>query len=220
MNRIYLIILSLLPLMVWAIPTDSIMNVQDAFIAIPQSRLSILPESVRRDMVDYLSVDSMPTLRNVYMGECRVTKSAPDFLEVQLTKVTTLQVKQLDRKKGQPIFMTIYTIAGDGMAADSTVEFYDSSMQPLDASKIMKTPDPKKFWDIPKDSPLSLKDLMEMVPFYTIEYSTAPGSNEVKGRFTMTDVMTQEKAKEITPFLRPAPIWQWDGKGMRHDASR
>lgn len=191
---------------------DTATNVIDAFLAIPASELGILPHNTRLDMIDYLAVDSLVHARNLYRGESWIKRIAPGYMEIHLTEVSDLTIKRLPGKKGEPVFMTIYTVSGEGTAADSSVKFYNCVMDELDCEKIMKTPDPKKFWHVPKDSGVDLKTLMAEVPFYTIEYTASADDDNLTGRLTMDSYLTQEVSREVSPYLVKKIVWSWDGK--------
>lgn len=195
---------------------DTVTDVRAAFLALPASSdLLILPPAKRQDMLDYLSVDSLAPVRNAFQGESRITEYTPGYLALRLTGVSTLQIKELTGGNGEKIFMTIYTVSSENVAGDSTVKFYDMFMTPLDAEKIMKTPDPSLFWvnaDGKTPDKRTLEEMMQEVPFYTVEYSASPSDDRLIGKLTMEKFLTVETTEKVKPYLRHSLIWRWNGK--------
>ena len=221
---------------VQSIESDSVSSyeiIAKAFRLIPDRDLDILTKPVRQDMVIYMENDSIYKARNIYTGFSWIEKMTPDYMSVHLTDVSNLQIKRLSTKKaGNPLIMTIYTIAGDSDTADSTIKFYtladpasgDATLTELPLKKYFKLPDPKCFYDMKaggKDSSkdkMTLKDILEEMPFHTVAYTISPDSDQLTGYLTMSNYLTLESRKLIDPYIRPELKWYWDGKSFKmHD---
>ena len=188
-----------------------------AFLEMPQQDIDLLTRSMRQDMLDYMQLrDSVYKKANIYMGLSWIERLTPDYIQVHLSDVSSLQIRLLDRKGSSlPVVMAIYTIDdGDG-TADSTVSFFDNDMKPLPTSKFLRLPDPKDLYDIPKDAPLSLRDIEEIMPFATIKYTVNPESGRITGTLTSANRLTVEEAEKVKPYLRKELLWDWDGKRYR-----
>lgn len=199
-----------------AIATDTITAAR-AFLEMPQQDIDLLTRSMRQDMLDYMQLrDSVYKKANIYMGLSWIERLTPDYIQVHLSDVSQLQIRLLDRKGSSlPVVMAIYTIDdGDG-TADSTVSFFDNDMKPLPTSKFLRLPDPKDLYDIPKDAPLSLRDIEEIMPFATIKYTVSPESGRITGTLTSANRLTVEEAEKVKPYLRKELLWDWDGKRYR-----
>lgn len=194
-----------------ATATDTI-TAAEAFIKIPYTELDLLGESQRRDMIDYMQADSIRKTPNVFMGLSWIEEMTADYMRVHLTDASNLQIKVLNlRKGGVPIVMTIYTVGAENNTVDSTIKFYDNSMNPLQASKFFRLPDPKEFFNINNGSKISYKELEEILPFYTISYTIPSSSDILTARLTITDHLTLEAAEKIKPYLRQQLQWEWNG---------
>lgn len=196
---------------------DSLVNdVVIAFLELPDKYLAILPLDARMYMVNYLEEDSLVTVRNFYGGESRITEYKPGYMRVQLTKVSSLQLKQLPYRKGS-LFMAIYTVASDKVAPDSELLFFDSAMQELKREKFFPTPDPGCFWNIPDDREEreKFKEKLAEVPFYAVEYFASPTDDNLTGRVSSISFLPEEQKRELMPQLRDSLSWSWDGKRYR-----
>lgn len=197
-------------------PADTI-TAATAFLRIPQQELDLLSLSMRQDMLDYMQQrDSVYKKANIYRGLSWIETLKPDYISVHLSEVSSLQIKLLPLKgSGLPLVMTVYTIDDGNGTADSTVSFYDNSMRPLPTGKYLKTPDPKDFYDIPKDAPVSRHDMEEAFPFYTFCMKVDPESGNLTGELTSANMLTLEQSELLKPYLRTALHWDWTGKNFR-----
>lgn len=186
-----------------------------AFVEMPALVLDLLPKDTRLDMLDFYDVDSVWQAKNEFGGNSSLQTVAPDYLKVKITPVSDLQIKVLRNSKGNDVVMTIYTTGDDEGSRDSEVRFYDTSMQELDARKYFEAPRLRDFFEIPKGSITKMKEIEELIPFYTIEYTAAPGSNAVEGRLTIGELLTMEDMKIVSLFMKPEIKLLWNGNKLK-----
>lgn len=193
---------------------DSVSNVCDVFREFPETYLALLPQSTRLDMLDYLEADSLAHVRNAFSGETWIEEYKPGFLKVHLTDVSTLTIKALKDRKQKVIYMAIYTIAGQDVAADSQLIFFDDTMHELSSGKFIKTPDPKHFWRIPddKDRKELLDNLLRTVPFYAVEYTAFPDNDTLSASVTSISFLTEEQKGQLLPMLIKERTFVWNGR--------
>ncbi|MDE6295287.1 MAG: DUF3256 family protein, partial [Muribaculaceae bacterium] len=197
-----------------AAETGGEVTVCDIFAKFPDKYLAIIPAPVRLDMLDYLKADSLVHVRNAYRGESWIEEYKPGYLRVHITNVSSLQIKKLhDRKRGD-IFMAVYTVASDNVAADSQILFFDAEANQLETGKYFKLPDPKHFWLTPdnREGHHEQKRLQQEVPFYAIEYTLSPDDDVLTGRISSISFLSEEMKREIMPKLVKEMRWRWNGR--------
>lgn len=182
-----------------------------AFIEMPSGTLDLLPRDTRLDMLDYYDNDSIYRAPNNMRGTSFLQAVTPDFLSVQLTPVSSLQIKVHRMTNGREILMTIYTTGTESDSADSEIAFYDADLNPLPADRFFPTPKLSDFFDT-KGYKTKMKEIEEILPFHAIVYTAAPGSDSVTGRLTYNDLLTVEDAHLIELFLKPSVNFIWNGK--------
>lgn len=188
----------------------------EAFLKMPQQDLDLLSLSMRQDMLDYMvERDSVYKKSNIYMGLSWIETMRPDYMSVHLSDVSSLVINLLPQGKRLPLVMTLYTIDDGNGTSDTTVKFFDNSMQELPTAKFLKVPDPKDFYNIPKDSEITEKDIEEEMPFYTIEMTVNPTTGELTGRLTSADGLSPEQKHRLSPYIRKELHWIWTGKRMK-----
>lgn len=186
-----------------------------AFVEMPVQTLELLSRSTRMDMLDYFDVDSIYRAPNAVEGRSWLEKVTPDYLKVVITPVSTLEIKVLPYKKGSSIVMAVYTVGGEGQAADSELWFYDASMNPMDASKIWKPARLIDFFNLGKKSELSFSEIEETVEFPTVEYIASPDSDSLKAVLTVDEFIDRQIAEKMKPYLVSPIVYEWNGSTFR-----
>lgn len=181
------------------------------FRDIPLGVLETLRPSTRLDMLDYyVQADSLWQAPNAMDGYSQLQTVAPDYLKLTVSPVSTLEIKILPAKKGQ-VAMTIYTVGSDEVSKDSSVEFFDASLQPLRKGDYLKDPELKEFFNI-KDSGVNERELRDLLPFQTVEYSTGTGDTPLTATFTTLMNAPEETRKKLEPLLKGPLTLKWKGR--------
>lgn len=213
-NRLsLLLLLAMLPAVICSAkkaPADTI-SARRAFLEMPVMKLDLISPDLRADMLDFYDNDSIVKVPNNLKGISYLEKVTPDFLEVRVTPVSTMQFKILEMKDGRNVVMTIYTTGTDGECSDSEIEFYDSNLNPLPKEKYFAALKLEDFFDLSK-SKTKMKEIEEMLPFYNIVLRANPDNTSITARLALGDILTIEDEKLIELFLKPEVKYIWDGK--------
>lgn len=213
-KTVFLLMAALLPLLSFGKgkETPDTISARRAFADLTDSSLDLLPKNTRLDMLDYLDVDSIYTATNSLGGQSRLLKVAPGYLSVRITNVSTMEFKILKMKDGREIVMTVYTAGEPGGVEESEINFYDAALRQLPLNKYFPDARLSWFFDIPKGYSTSMKEIEELLPFYTIVYETNPDNDTVKARLALGDILTIEDMKLVEMFVKPEVFFNWDGK--------
>lgn len=184
------------------------LTARDVFANIYCPPLEILPKSTRLDMLDYWDVDSVYRASNAMEGLSWLVNVTPSFLKVQITSVSTLEIKILPAKHGE-LILTVYTIGDDMQAQDSQLNFYDENLTLIPADKHFDMPDLKDYFDIPKGSVTTMKEIREMIPFPTVRYEASPENDNLTSQLTVKEFINQDDWNIIKLFLKPSVILDW-----------
>ncbi len=191
--------------------SEDALTAREVFKRLESPALEILKKNTRLDMLDYWDVDSVYRAKNAMSGLSWLVDVKPGYLKVQITPVSSLEIKLLPEKKGE-VVMTVYTIGGDRQASDSNVSFYDRNLKPLDTKKYFREPELKEFFDIPKGSLTTYKEIKEMIPFPTVEYSACAENDELSARLTVGEFMNIDDYNIVKLFLKPEISLRWNGR--------
>ena len=187
---------------------DSVFDARLVFEKLHSSALEILPPSTRLDMLDYWDVDSVYKASNAMNGLSWLENVSQDFLKVQITPVSNLEIKILPDKNGK-IVMTVYTVGDEIQAQDSQIKFYDENLAELVESKYLVMPQLKDFFEIPKGSATKMKEIEQMIPFPTVAFSANPDNNNLEARLTVEKYVNQDDWNIARLFVKPSIILEW-----------
>lgn len=171
----------------------------------PGSVLELLPQETRLDMLDYFDAATEYNATNDLRGNSRLNELTDDYLEVEVTPVSTLQLKVMPDRKGRRMVVANYIVGEEGDTQESTLYFFDSSMKPLPAEAHIKTPKLSDFFNL-KDRPLKMKEIEAMIPYYSVVYNLDSASGELTGRLTLEKIVTVEVMDTLRPLLREVKI--------------
>ena len=184
----------------------------EVFVNLPLKTLDILNRSTRMDMVDYYQeADSIYKAMNGMEGFSELKKLTKNYLDVSITPVTRMEIIILDPlpKKG-PVAAVLYTVGGDGQAADTDMTFLDRNMKELPRKKYLEYPDITEFFDLADGK--EKKEIEELVPFPTIEFTTIDETSSLKARLTVGEFMGKENYDKIKKYMKPGLSYRWNGK--------
>lgn len=188
-------------------PSDTL-TARNVFERLNSTALEILPHTTRLDMLDYWDVDSVYKASNAMEGLSWLETVTRNYLKVRITAVSTLEIKILPAKKSN-IIMTVHTIGDDVQAQDSDIKFYDENLNEIPADKHLKMPEVKDFFDIPKGSATSMKEIEDMIPFPTIAFSANPENDNLEARLTVEKYINEDDWNIAKLFFKPAITALW-----------
>lgn len=188
------------------------LTASEAFVRYPAHTLTLLKESKRQDMIDYYKADSIADVMNSMEGLSHLIRPVTsEWLKVQVTPVTTLTIRVLPYKQDGQIVMSVYTIGDSLQASDSEVRFYDEKMTELKRDKFIKIARSEDFFDFRGTDGKTKKEILELVPFPTVEYINTPDGTGLTARLTVGEFMSKEDMEKISPYLRRERQYRWTG---------
>lgn len=184
---------------------------KDVFINITTSEYEILKKDNRLDMCDYYTqADSIWHSPNELGGTSHIDTLTTDFCKVKISDASSLTIRLLPQDKKDSIVAIINTIYGP--AADSSLSFVNSSLEPLPTKKYFTQPKLKDFFDLPKGCLTTMDEIENMIGFTAIEYSINPESTDLIARLSIGDYINQDDYNIIKIFLIDKLAYKWDGK--------
>lgn len=184
------------------------------FVRLPSDLLELIHPSTRQDMADYyMMADSVWEAPNKLGGVSKILEMKEDYLKVQVTDVSTLEICMLHTKKND-LAAVAYTI--DGGAADSELYLFSfDDMQPLSTKKYFEAPELKDFFDLPKGSITKMDEIEQMVGFTTMEYRFDKDNHLLRAYLTIDKHINQDDYNIIKLFIRDEVVYEWNGKKFK-----
>lgn len=164
MKRIFLLLL--VSCSIWQAQAQ---KMRDVFAHMPDTVLSLLTEYNRLDCIDFIENNQEAKVRNRMDGFSVLQKLTKDYLRLQLTASTQIEMKLLSGKDSLEYIALLKTYSAP--AKSSVISFYTLDWQKLPAASFMKAPDFDSFWKQPAladqaetDSIAYLKKMMDLRP--------------------------------------------------------
>lgn len=175
------------------------------FVSMPDQKIPQLESAWRKDLIDLFKSGKEARLKNTMNGYSILQKLTPDYLLLQSTGRSTVEMKLLPLVNNTHVICVVTTIKAP--VADSRVEFFTTEWQPLDAADLFTPVSAAAFLKpgADKENPdyqyaLSRLD-MEMV-----QYDLSPDNLTLTATYTTPLYLSSEDREKVMPFLESSPV--------------
>lgn len=187
------------------------MNAQDmtsVFTAMPDQYIPQLEHAWRKDLVDLYTSGKESRLKNTMNGFSTLQKLTNDYLLLQTTERSTVEMKLLPLVNNTYVVCMISTV--NGPVPDSRIEFFTTNWEPLATSDLFTQP--TSDWYIKqgidkKDRSLSRGRLTFGYGFNSI--SIESDDQTLTAIYTTPQYLSQEAREKIEPYLIEPKVYTW-----------
>ena len=199
----------LLLLCVFSISATKSQDMMAFFITIPDHYLPQLEDAWRKDLVDLYQSGKPAVLDNTMTGRSTLQKLTSDYLFLQTTERSTLEIRFLPLINNTFIACMITTVYAP--VADSRVAFFTMDWQPLPTSEIWTLTDTDFF--IKEDIDRNDEDFLEARSYLDmdlIHYHLDPDQLTLEAVYSTPDYLSLEERAKVKPFLKEsAKVYHW-----------
>jgi len=184
-------------------------KIEEAFINMPDEMIVQLEEAWRKDLVDLYKSGKSATLDNMMLGKSTMKQLTDDYLLLQLTKYSTVEMKLLPLVNNTHIICMITTVSAP--VADSHVSFYTTEWQPLPAAQLYDPVTEEWFWkeDIDRSSH-QFMDARALLNIFLFKYSLSPDAPTLTCEYMTPAWLDEESRAIVMPFLKESPKkYEW-----------
>ena len=184
-------------------------DMKTVFIAMPDSIIPLLTKVNREDCVDFLDSNMKAQVKNRFDNQAELKMLTEDYLQMQFTEVSTLEMKLLPLNDSVKVICFVKTLCAS--VCDSEVRFYTTDWQEADASKYMRLPSEEAFY-LPKDSvDDAYQAIREKADMYLLRLSLMPDKTALSLEYTTPSYFNKEDREKLMPYLRKEPIvYRWE----------
>ena len=194
---------------IFLISVATAQNMADFFIRMPDSYLPQLEDAWRKDLVDLYQAGKPAVLENTMGGSSTLQNLTTDYLFLQTTERSTMEIRFFPLINHTFIACVITTVFAP--VADSRVEFYSTEWQPLPVSDLW-TP-AKVEWFIKEDTDRNADDFLNVMSYLDMElihYHLDPEELTMEATFSTPDYLSSEEREMVKPFLKDIPkTYSW-----------
>jgi len=188
-------------------------NAQDMaalFTAMPDQYIPQLENAWRKDLVDLYNSGKEAKLKNTMEGFSTLKKLTPDYLSLQVTDNSAIEIKRLPLVNNTYILCVVNTAFGP--VADSRVSFFTSEWKPLEAADLFTAVTPQ--WFIREDTDQKDEKFLfaaASLDVQLIEYTLSPDNFTLKATYTTPSYLSKEDREHVLPYLKETPrIYNWE----------
>ncbi|MDR1408197.1 MAG: DUF3256 family protein [Tannerella sp.] len=205
----------LLPLILFlaALQTARAQDMAAFFIAMPDHRIPQLEEAWRKDLVDLYRAGKPATLENMMGGRATLILLTEDYLLLQTTAQSTLEMKLLPLVNHTHVACVVTTLGAP--APDSRVAFFAPDWTPLDAASLWTPPAGEWYLrhDVDPHDPL-LRRATSCLDMHLTHFRLSPDSPTLSAEYATPQYLSPDERDALRPFLADTPhVCRWnDGR--------
>ena len=183
-------------------------DMRSVFISMPDSVAPLLTKVNREDCVDFLDSNMKAVVRNRFDKESELKTLTKDYLLMQMTASSTMEMKLLPMNDSVKVICVVRTVQTD--VPDSDVRFYDTTWKELPTDDYFSLPPEDAFY-LPADSIGKVQDkVRKMADMYLVKYSLSVERLILEAEYTTPGYLNEEDRKELLKYLRKEPlILEW-----------
>lgn len=191
------------------IATVTVVNAQSVewyFNKMPLEMLPVLPLNSRKDLVDFYKNDRTAVMPTSLGGEMILKEMSDDYLFLQTSQVSDIQIKILSLSETKRIIAFITT--ADAQFKNSVIKFFDTDWKPFNEIKFPSI-SVRDFFDTEKAG----KELSDRFENYCIrnfvEMKFSAKSDILTVRTSIKEDFGKELPVEFLPFIKDTISQAW-----------
>ena len=167
-------------------------DLKSLFVAMPDSLSPLWTEVNRADFGDFLASNMKARVRNRFGNFSEMLKLTDDYLLMQSTSVSTMEMKLLPVNDSVNIICMVQTYQAP--VADSRISFYDTAWKELPVSQFIQLPEESVFYKTPETTAQadSLADVRKYADMYLLKASLSEKGKTLSFVYTTPDYIDKE----------------------------
>lgn len=185
-------------------------DIKSLYIAMPDSLSPLLTKVNRADFADFLGSGMKAQVKNRFGQLSEMKQLTADFLLVQVSRTSTLQLKLLPLTDSTRVICCVETFYGP--VPDSRIAFYDTSWKQLPSERFIHLPSEDDFYNKPQGTQQadSLHNLRLKADLCLMEFKLSPNQPTLEVCYKTPDYLDSETAQALRPFLHRQPVvYRW-----------
>jgi len=184
-------------------------DVADFFVRMPNEYILQLEEAWRKDLIDLYKSGKTATLDNTINGKSTLLRLSADYLLLQSTERSTVEIKLLPLINNTNIACVVTTVHAP--VADSRVDFYTMDWKLLPADDLWIPATIARFVSDSADRRSeSFAEAMSLLDMELIRYRLNEENTTLTAEFTTPDYLSASEREKVKPFLKPRPVeYHW-----------
>lgn len=185
-------------------------NIDALFVSMPDQNIPQLDDAWRKDLVELYNSGKEAKLKNTMNGYSTLLKLTDNYLLLQVTERSTVEMKLLPLVNMTNIICMVTTV--NGPVADSKVEFFTTDWKPLDTADLLTPVSPDWFIrDNADKNSDAFRTAISLLDMHLIKYALAPDDLTLTATYTTPLYLNKDDREKVLPFLKESPkVYAWD----------
>ena len=181
-------------------------KMESYFISMPNDYIVLLEEAWRKDLVDIYKSGKPAVLENTMQGKSVMNKLTDNYLLLQSSESSTVELKLLSLVNNTYIICMIETVYAP--VADSRVTFYSTEWEQIASDNIFTPVGKDWFWKEDMDS--SSPECWPQSELFLVKYSLSDENATLTAQY-MTPLLFDEETQQLVKLsLKTEPkIYEW-----------
>lgn len=180
------------------------------FAAMPDTYMPQLESAWRKDLIDLYHSGKEAKLKNTMDGFSSLQKLTDDYLLLQVTERSTVEMKLLPLVNETHVICMVTTVYGP--VPDSRITFFTTEWKPLETAELF-TP-VSTDWYIKPDADTSSVAFVEAAARLDMDlrkYSLSPENQTLTAEYVTPQYLSETDRKAVEPFLKTEPkVYNWE----------
>lgn len=186
-------------------------TLKDIFLQMPSDVLPTLNLAARRDLVDFYENNRTATAPSVFDYKATLSVFTEDYLLLQTSSVSTLQVKLLP-VSDNTVILLINTAMGP--LPDSRVRFYTKNWKPIQGISMPELL-PRLFLDTTRLNADQMSRFDQICRHFFVRMDADPMAPAMHVRASFSEDVPQELLAPFKGFYTDSLTLTWNGKGFQ-----
>ncbi len=206
MKRVYILFL----VCCFLLPSVQAQTMDSVFADMPDLYVPQLENAWRKDLIDLYKSGKEARLQNNMNGVSVLKQLTADYVLVQTTERSTLEMKLLPLVNDTHIICMVSTVSGP--VADSFVDFFTTDWKPLPASDLFDPVTAEWFLKANADkSSDAYLDASSRLDMHLFHYQLSPEKTTLSATYTTPLYLNSDDRSKLTPFLKDSPkVYTWE----------
>ena len=188
-------------------------NMKSVFVSMPDSIAPLLTQTNKEDCIDFLDSNMKAEVTNRLGGKTEMKVLTEDYVFVQMTPNSTLEMKLLPVNDSTKVVCMVKTVCAS--ACNSDIKFYASDWsKELEAKDFLLKPSADAFFLLNDTLPEEGVLIRKKADMHLMKASLSKDDASLSFIYTTPDYLNKEDREKLLPYLRKEPIvFRWhDGK--------
>ena len=185
-------------------------EVESVFVSMPDQYIPQLESAWKKDIIDLYNSGKEAQLKNTMNGTSTLQKMTSDYLFLEVTSRSTVEMKLLPLVNNTKVVCLVTTV--NGPVPDSQIAFFTTEWEPLNTSDLY-TPVPAD-WFIKEDADknsVSFIEAMTRLDMNMQKISLSPDNQTLTVEYTTPRYLGTEDRNMVAPFLKKEPkVLAWE----------